>query len=76
MFQKELTKKSGDKKTQSLIWIFFFEMIDFTSRLQICPYSFGNSPPQMVPRDLKYWFPPGFGGLIQGQIYNPCYFGV
>ena len=42
-------------------------------RLQICPvYIFGNKPPQMVPIDLniEYWF-PGFGGLIQGQIYNP-----
>ena len=29
----------------------------------------------LVPMDLniKYWF-PGFGGLIQGQIYNPLHF--
>ena len=31
------------------------------TRLQICPgYIFGNYPPQMVPMDLKSWF-PGFG---------------
>ena len=43
------------------------------SRLQICPlYIFGNYPPQIVPTAWsKYWWNQGFGGLIQGQIYNP-----
>ena len=37
-----------------------------------CPrYILGNDPPQMVPRDLNIGDSPGFGGLIQGQIYNP-----
>ena len=35
-------------------------------------YIFGNKPPQMVPsRISKILETPGFGGLIQGQIYNP-----
>ena len=40
-------------------------------------YIFGNKPPQMVPKGSKILVKPGFGGLIQGQIYNPdvpCYF--
>ena len=32
---------------------------------------FANYPPQMVPRDLNIGVSPGFGGLIQGQLYNP-----
>ena len=37
-----------------------------------CPrYILGTYPPQMVPRDLNIGDSPGFGGLIQGQIYNP-----
>ena len=43
-----------------------------SSRLQIRPlYSFGNNPPQMVPRDPKYWWNQGLAALIQGQFYNP-----
>ncbi len=41
-----------------------------STRLQICPlYIFGNKATDGTYRS-KYWF-PGFGGLIQGQIYNP-----
>ena len=39
-------------------------MIDFTSSLQICPYSFGNNPPQMVGI-LNIGDSPGFGGLMK-----------
>ena len=40
--------------------------------LQICPpYSLGNKPPQLVPRDLNIGETREPGGLIQGQIYNP-----
>ena len=35
-------------------------------------YTFsGNKPPQMVPRDLKYWWNQALPALIQGQVYNP-----
>ena len=38
-----------------------------------CPLDlFGNNPPQMrSKKDLNIGVSPGFGGLIQGQIYNP-----
>ncbi len=35
---------------------------------------FGNSPPlrwYVSIAGSKYWFPPGLGGLVQGQIHNP-----
>ena len=45
----------------------------FDSRLQICPlYIFGNAKRRKKEgMDLNILVKPGFGGLIQGQIYNP-----
>ena len=38
---------------------------------RLFPYTFSETTPQMVQcARSKYWL-PGFGGLIQGQIYNP-----
>jgi len=39
-----------------------------TARLQI---SFSEIKAQMVPSRIQILVKPGFGGLIQGQIYNP-----
>ena len=36
------------------------------------PYTFSDTiRHRWYQAGSKYWFPPGFGGLIQGQIYNP-----
>ena len=38
---------------------------------RLFPYTFSETMPQMVQcARSEYWL-PGFGGLIQGQIYNP-----
>ena len=59
--QKLLVRKCGQRnKSQKLL-----------VRKRGCrfvPSRLLETKPQMVPRDLN-WF-PGFGGLIQGQIYN------
>ena len=48
---------------------------DHFSRLQICPRKTSSETNKATyQKGSKYWFPPGFGGLIQGQIYNPVFF--
>ena len=38
----------------------------------IHPYTCSETKPQMVPSWMQILVKPGFGGLIQGQIYNPA----
>ena len=46
--------------------------MDLSTQIRGCrfvPYTVLETKPQTVPRDLNIGF-AGFGGLIQGQIYN------
>ena len=51
------------------------ELVNFFKVADLSPKNmFGNYPPQMVTKpDLNIGVLPGFGGLIQGQIYNPVF---